>query len=99
MAICRECIQAITWITTNTGRKMPVNMEPVYIVTFEGKDKFVLNGDIVPGRLAKPGEKSRKAFVPHWATCTAPNKFRRKYGDEGIVTKDSDVFKRTARLF
>lgn len=89
----------ITWVTTNAGRKMPVNSTPVYIVTFEGKDKFVLNGDVVPGRLAKPGEKSRKAFVPHWATCTAPDKFRRKEEDKEAFKKDPNVFKKMNRLF
>ena len=78
MPVCRECIQPIIWLVTNAGKKMPVNMTPVYIVIGEGKDKFVMNGDVVSGRIAKSGEKSKKAFIPHWATCTAPEKFRPK---------------------
>lgn len=78
MPVCRECIQPIIWLTTNAGKKMPVNMTPVGIVVGEGKDKFVMNGNVVSGRLAKLGEKGQRAFVPHWATCTAPEKFRDK---------------------
>ena len=36
MPVCRECIQPIIWLTTNAGKKMPVNMTPVGIVVGEG---------------------------------------------------------------
>jgi hypothetical protein len=65
-----------------TGRSMPIDGEPVYIIGGDGQEKFVTDeGEIVVGRLAKPEEINKEtelAFVPHWATCPYADQFRRK---------------------
>lgn len=99
MPVCRECIQYIKFIALNNGRKMPVNADMVDVATSEGTDKFILNGEVITGRLAKPGERAKKAYVPHWATCTAPDKFRKKEGDEQVKAPRFDDMKNSARLF
>lgn len=37
MATCKGCGATIEWITTEAGKKMPVDPPRVVVVTFEGK--------------------------------------------------------------
>ena len=81
MAMCRGCGAQIEWIKTTAGKSMPVDPEPVFVVTGEGKYHFVTDaGEVITGRKARPdegGTSQEVAFVPHWATCPAAHQFRR----------------------
>ena len=71
MSVCKGCGAPLEWIRTEAGRTMPVDPEPV----------FIIEGEVITGRRALPEEERRTlpvAFVPHWKTCTAADRFRRK---------------------
>lgn len=81
MSYCKGCGQPIDWVRTHAGKNMPIDPEPVYIITGEGRDKFVTDeGEVLSGRLAKPKEISAGtpvAFIPHWATCPEAGRFKK----------------------
>lgn len=82
MSICKGCGAPLEWIRTTEGRNMPVDPEPVFVIEGEGRDRFVTDaGEVISGRRALPEEESRNlpvAFVPHWKTCPAADRFRRR---------------------
>ena len=82
MSRCRGCGAPIEWITTAAGRSMPVDPEPVFIIEGAGSDRFVTDeGEVVAGRRALPEEEGPACavgFVPHWKTCPAADRFRRR---------------------
>lgn len=82
MSNCRGCGAPIDWIRTTSGRNMPVNPEPVFVIEGGGRDSFVTDeGEVITGRIARPEEERRDlpvAFVPHWGTCPNAGDFRRK---------------------
>lgn len=73
MPKCRACGKEIIFIETENGKKMPVDAEKTTIVRQNGKVetgpelKVIVNenGEMVAG------------YVPHWSTCTEPDKFRK----------------------
>lgn len=82
MSICKGCGASIDWIRTKAGKSMPVDPEPQFIITGEGRQKFVTeDGEVLTGRPAAPGETTKDtevAFIPHWNTCPAAGQFRRR---------------------
>jgi hypothetical protein len=61
MPKCRACGASIEFVTTENGRKMPVNdrLQNFVVVTEDGT-AYV-----------------RQGHTPHWATCTDPDAFRK----------------------
>lgn len=82
MSLCRGCGARIDWITTQAGKSMPVDPEPVFVIEGAGKDRFVTDeGVVILGRRALPEEENQGlpvAFVPHWKSCPNAGDFRRK---------------------
>lgn len=82
MSTCKGCGAPIDWITTTAGKHMPIDPEPVFIVLGGGPDYFITDeGDMLIGRRAIPEEERPElevAFVPHWKTCPAAGRFRRR---------------------
>ena len=74
---------SIEWIRTTAGRSMPIDPEPVFIVEEDGgRERFITDeGEVVAGRRALPEEEGPACavgFVPHWKTCPAADRFRRR---------------------
>ena len=55
--VCKGCGVYIEWIRTKKGKNMPVEPDPINIITEEGE--------------------TIEGFIPHWATCSSPNQFRK----------------------
>jgi hypothetical protein len=75
---CTACKKPIKFITTKAGNQMPVEAEMK--VAKEETDKgtfFMVNGTMQTG--IKPGQCY---YVPHWGTCTTPDKFRKEKTNE-----------------
>lgn len=78
-AACRECEAPVIWVRTRTGKSMPLDADPD-----ERGDFYVVEGD--DGKLeghhvrTYPGGSlpaSEDRYTSHFATCTAPERFRR----------------------
>lgn len=72
MRKCKYCGAWIDWITTQTGRHMPVEPRPVVIRTDRGAENFITrDGKTVRGERTPAGPigGNRVAYVPHWAWC------------------------------
>ena len=73
MSVCRRCGREIEWITTESGKPIPFDPEPVFVIEGDGRDTFTDDsGAPIVGRVARPEEESPElpvAFVPHWMTC------------------------------
>jgi len=65
MATCRACGADITFLLTLRDRPTPVDAEPVKRYIVQHRDGRVV-GILVD------------TFTPHWATCTDPDRFRKK---------------------
>ena len=82
MSLCRGCGAPLEWIKTAAGKSMPVDPEPVFVVEGDGPDSFITDeGEVIRGRAARPEEENNGlpvAFVPHWKTCPAADRFRRR---------------------
>lgn len=69
MATCRSCGAPIRWENTVTGRKMPLDAEPVLEV---GRGVFSLNEDDL-----LVAEAARPLFRSHFATCPNADEHRK----------------------
>lgn len=82
MSLCRGCGAPLEWIKTAAGKSMPVNPEPVFVIEGDGPDSFITDeGEVIRGRAARQEEENNGlpvAFVPHWKTCPAAERFRRR---------------------
>lgn len=86
MSICRGCGAQIEWIHMRTGKSMPVDPEPVFVIVGDGKERFVTDeGTTILGRCARPEEEPQTfpadfpvGFVPHWKTCPNAADFRKR---------------------
>ncbi len=68
---CRGCAAKVRWVTTASGRKMPVDPDPVRP---DGERLFVWpDGEV--GRT-HPGFTS--GYVSHFATCPKAGSFRKR---------------------
>lgn len=73
---CSKCGAQIGWVLTSNGKRMPIDVTPneagnVYVTMDRGK---------LVGTVAMKGDKRPVgvAFVPHFATCAALNRGRKK---------------------
>ena len=84
MGKCKACGREIIWIMSPSGKAIPCDVPAVtYRKVDKAKDKVVtLNGEVVSCTFPFQNdvEYAPEAFgyVPHWATCTDPERFRRK---------------------
>ena len=87
---CRACGAEIRFIPTALYKKAPVDAEPVYIVPVEATKEpgevgtYILptggtiRGQIVPDEDIDADTDIKLAYVSHFATCTAPERFRKR---------------------
>lgn len=80
MSRCKGCGAEIEWIKTAAGKNMPIDPEPVFVLAAEGGTEVFLTdeGEVFRGKAVPTGEGAEVGFVPHWATCKAPEQFRRR---------------------
>ena len=82
-ATCQACSAEIVWIQTPAGRSMPCDAGLIAYKRTEGEnpkaEKLVeSNGVLIYGeRVNNPDKADGFAYMPHWATCSAPDRFRR----------------------
>ena len=77
---CRECGKPLYWVQTKAGKYLPCDEGmTAYKKDPEGKDTLIAqDGSTIRCRLQFEGEPDGYARMPHWATCSNPDKFRRK---------------------
>lgn len=81
---CRACGKPIIFIKTKIGRSTPCDADPVYIRQDVNGDVFILpyggtvNGYEVGDAADDPAITLIPVYRSHFATCTEPDKFRRK---------------------
>lgn len=65
MAVCPSCGVSILWVSTRTGRRLPLDAEPALVL-----HGWVLDGD--GARLADPtrDHSAVPRYRNHWAICT-----------------------------
>lgn len=82
MRTCRACGAMIDWVRTPSGKYMPIDPDPVFVIEGEGQDRFVTDeGQVIRGQPARLEERKLDtpvAFVPHWKTCKGAGRFRRR---------------------
>lgn len=81
MTHCRACGAPIIWIKTPAGKSMPCNAGGVFYWQKDGGKSRVVtaNGEVVSCVLSgDTGEATGIGYIPHWATCKAPEKFRKR---------------------
>ena len=73
MSVCRRCGREIEWAQDESGRFIPLDLEPVFVIEGGGRDQFYTDENaVIVGRIASQEEESSElpvAFVPHWKTC------------------------------
>lgn len=80
MPKCRTCGAEIVWIRTPAGKTMPCDATPVcYKDKPGGRGKIVTpNGTVLSCEYPVDDDKaSGVGYVPHWATCSDPERHRR----------------------
>ena len=83
---CKTCGAPIVWIKMlGSGKKMPVNEDPVLVLLSHGTEKFITTqGVVVTGcRIGDgyddyPDENVVEAYESHFATCPQANQHRRR---------------------
>jgi len=80
MPLCMECATPIVWVETRNQKRMPVNVNangrtPNIAVQREG-NRLVAARAITADH---PVQVHEEAFVAHWATCPAADRFRRSH--------------------
>ena len=81
MGKCKGCGAEIIWIMSPSGKVIPCDPEQVkYWQKPKAKGKIVTpNGEVLSCEFdGDPQAAAGIGFVPHWATCTEPERFRRK---------------------
>lgn len=80
---CKECGADIVFIKTRGGKFMPCNAKEIHYKADPSGNKNIITseGDIVRCTYdTSPETATGKGYVPHWGSCTAPDKFRRHRG-------------------
>lgn len=83
---CRGCGAPVIWVRMqDSGKRMPVDEDPVLVLQGHGSDTFVrADGEIVHGiRIGDgyddyPDDNVIEAYVSHFATCPQANQYRRR---------------------
>lgn len=72
MSVCRSCEAPIEWATTEAGKSMPLDRDPV----LDGEWTFI------GGKTRKATDEDRQLRRPlykaHWATCPDAASFKRR---------------------
>lgn len=82
MSSCIGCGREIEWITTTTGKRMPLDTEKLWVVVDENaaaiRTVVLEDGRVVRARLAATGEPGMVAAKEsHFATCYQADRFRK----------------------
>lgn len=73
MPTCRACGAEVLWGTTDTGKRMPLDVVP----TLSGNVEYgAVTGQVRVVGKVQIGDKLR--YVSHFATCPVGEQFRRK---------------------
>ena len=85
MAKCKTCGAEIEWVKTPSGRNMPVNLDYTEldpaghphdaVVTDEGR--VVKGSRLSEDSTLFPTSGKVRGRMPHWATCSDPERHRR----------------------
>lgn len=84
---CRSCGAPIRFEKTKNGNFMPCNPKALYYIPDREGDIYVLteSGEVIRAREGtEPGVRVRVGFIPHFATCSAKTKKKRKSTSEKI---------------
>lgn len=80
MTRCKECNALIEFITTESGKKMPVNPEQIPLIP-DGLSKMIgisADGKIIRGQLTMQGTPGAVLVqISHFSTCAAADKLRK----------------------
>lgn len=82
MSRCKSCGAELMWIRMKTGKLMPVNPQPTYLVDGHGseiivtEDGLIASGSICPVPIS-PGH--RKGWISHFATCPGADRHRTRH--------------------
>ena len=82
MPECRSCGAAISWLTTSSGKKMPVNSEEVPFIPDEAGQALAVSSEneIIRGRTCSESFEDERwiyARLSHFATCPNADNHRR----------------------
>lgn len=74
MSQCRSCGAEIIWATTENGKRMPLDAEPVAPLT----GLFAVDDSTDPPfAVSTAGERREPLYRSHFATCKFADKHRR----------------------
>lgn len=74
MAACKTCEAPIIWATTAAGKSMPLDAGPTLI----GGEWVLLPGGETRKATDEDKRLHRPLYTPHWATCNASDRWRKK---------------------
>ena len=76
---CRACGKPLFWVQTKNGKYLPCDEGLTgYRKDQKGHDVLIgQDGSTIRCRLQFEGEPDGYARIPHWATCSSPDKFRK----------------------
>lgn len=77
MPLCKSCDVAITWVTTKSGARMPIDLAMAPGGNIEIRDDGVA--------LVVRGEPGVKRYVSHYTTCPDAAKYRKAAGVKLLV--------------
>ena len=78
---CKGCGASIVWIATANGKSMPCDATAIYYkMNASGKDKIITpNGVTISCDIVTdPNIADGVGYIPHWGTCPAADKFRKR---------------------
>ena len=70
---CDACGAPIFFITTKAGKFMPVDIK----LTVAQEDDPKMTLVLTDGTVQRGVKKGDAGHIPHWSSCSDPNKFRR----------------------
>lgn len=87
---CRSCGARLIWIKTASGKNMPCDYEPVkFRYNFLSNIRLVTKeGEITGADIVRSANESYDAigYFPHWATCSNPEKFKKRGKNDSKTT-------------